>query len=162
MVKETRNPQGELHSYNDKPARTFADGGKEWYKNGKSHRGGDKPAIISVAGKSWWKNGELHRAGDKPAIIWSDGSKQWYKNNKRHRGGDKPAEIYASGIKFWYRNGVSYNPAFRKILRSITDEEEYVRFLSEHPELRTKPVKVTKYKRKRSVVRQHRRTKSRR
>ena len=49
----------------------------------------------------------------------------------------------------------------RKILSEITDEEKYVKFLSEHPELRTKPVKVTKYKRKRSVVRSHKRTKPR-
>jgi len=40
---ETRNEKGQLHSYNDKPAQTWSNGTKYWYKNGLQHREGINP-----------------------------------------------------------------------------------------------------------------------
>jgi hypothetical protein len=59
----------------------------------------------------FYKNGRLHRDGDKPAIIRVDGTQHWFKDGKRHRGGDNPAVIWADGRKEWYRNGEKYTPA---------------------------------------------------
>lgn len=41
---------GDYHSVCDKPAIIFDDGTREWWLHGKTHRDGDKPAIID-AGK---------------------------------------------------------------------------------------------------------------
>jgi hypothetical protein len=32
----------------------------------------------------WYKDGKLHRAGDKPAIEYADGTRAWYKNGKEY------------------------------------------------------------------------------
>ena len=59
----------------------YADGRKEWYKDGKLHRD-DGPAIECADGsKHWYKDGKLHR-DDGPAIEWANGSKEWYKDGK--------------------------------------------------------------------------------
>lgn len=61
-------------------------GSKFWHKNGKQHRGGDKPAAIDFkGGKYWIKNGKIHRDNDKPAVINSNGSKEWWVNGKMIR-----------------------------------------------------------------------------
>jgi antitoxin component YwqK of YwqJK toxin-antitoxin module len=84
----------------------WADGSKNWYKNGQPHSDNDKPAVVYADGsKYWYKNGELHRDNDKPAMVFTDGTKFWYKNGQQHRDNDKPAEIWADGSKFWYKNG---------------------------------------------------------
>ena len=86
----------------DRPTYIYADGSKEWYKNGQLHRDGDEPAVISAYGsKYWYKNRQFHRDGDEPAIIYANGSKFWYKNGERHREGDKPAVIHENGSKRW-------------------------------------------------------------
>ena len=73
---------GKLHGDGDKPAIIFPDGGKKWYKNGVLHRDGDKPAVININGtKVWWKNGKIHRDGGKPAATNSDGRKEWWEND---------------------------------------------------------------------------------
>ena len=51
----------------------------------------DTPEIIKV--KKWFKDGKLHRDGDLPAVITSDGTRIWYRHGKRHRDGDLPAVI---------------------------------------------------------------------
>jgi len=99
---------GKLHRDGDKPAVIWADGTKFYYKNGKLHRGGDKPAVIYTNGTKYYKNGELHRDGDKPAVICASGTKYYYKNGKQHRDGDKPAAICANGTKYYYKNGKQY------------------------------------------------------
>ena len=38
--------------------------------------------IDKFTNEVWYKNGKRHRDGDKPAIIFPDGSKKWYKNGK--------------------------------------------------------------------------------
>jgi len=55
--------------------------------------------------KVWYKNGKLHRDGDKPAVVYAHGDQCWYKNGELHRDGDKPAIVYVNGFKAWYKNG---------------------------------------------------------
>jgi hypothetical protein len=63
------------------PDVIFADGSKYWFKDGKQHRDGDKPAVILANGSKWWyKDGKLHRDGDEPAVICADGSKEYWVN----------------------------------------------------------------------------------
>ena len=77
-----------------------ADGGKEYYINGKLHREGGLPAIERADGsKEYWKNGKLHREGGLPAIERANGSKQYYVNGKLHREGGLPAIERADGSK---------------------------------------------------------------
>jgi hypothetical protein len=88
-VKQTFNERGVLHSFDDEPAVSYADGHKEWWKewynDGKRHRDNDKPAIIGYDGsESWYKDGELHRDNDEPAFISSYGTKEYWKNDKRY------------------------------------------------------------------------------
>ena len=52
----------------------------------------------------WFKNGESHREGDKPASEYSNGDKYWYINGIRHRE-NGAAIIRADGDQFWYLNG---------------------------------------------------------
>ena len=77
---ETRDENGELHSYNDEPAKVYW-GNREWYVHGKLHRDGDLPAVISARGdKEWYKNGKLHRDNYGPAVRRKDGVCSWYKH----------------------------------------------------------------------------------
>jgi hypothetical protein len=102
---------GKLHLAGDKPAVERADGDLEWYKEGKLHRDGDLPAIEYASGtRFWYKDGKQHRDGDKPAVEHANGDRCWYKDGKRHRDGDKPAVEYACEIKEWYKDGVEYTP----------------------------------------------------
>jgi hypothetical protein len=79
--KETRNPSGQLHSFDDKPAIVFPNGTKMWYKNGAYHRDNDNPAIVHSDGtKSWWKNGKNHRDNGEPSFIYFNGDMAWFFN----------------------------------------------------------------------------------
>ena len=92
-----------IYHRTDGPAIEYADGGKQWYVDGKRHRT-DGPAIEYANGsKLWYVDGKLHRL-DGPAIEYADGDKQWFVNGKRHRL-DGPAVEYASGCKAWFVNG---------------------------------------------------------
>ena len=63
--------------------KTYSNGIKHWYLNGKFHRE-DGPAIEHADGyKAWWLNGMLHRE-DGPAIEYANGDKVWYLNGKRY------------------------------------------------------------------------------
>jgi hypothetical protein len=98
---------GQLHSYNDKPA-LIEGSRKVWYKDGNPHRDGDFPAVIDGDRWEWYKDGKLHREGDKPAIVSSD-SHQWFENDERHRLGDKPCYIgFRFGYYQWKVNGRFY------------------------------------------------------
>ena len=51
-----------LHNWDDKPAVIYADGGHQWYQNGKLHRSDDKPAVIYAnGGHRWYQNGVFIR-----------------------------------------------------------------------------------------------------
>lgn len=73
-----------------------------WYKNGKTHRDNDLPAIIYSNGDlKWYKNGKLERDNDLPSIIYSNGSQMWYKNGKLERDNNLPVIIGSTGIQYW-------------------------------------------------------------
>lgn len=76
--QEWRNPEGQLHSVGDRPALIGYDGTEYWFKNGKKHREGGKPANYGEGGKrlQYWENDVLHRDGGLPAIIHNDGRKE--------------------------------------------------------------------------------------
>ena len=104
---------------NKPKCKTFPDGTKKWFLNGKYHREGG-PAIERISGtKQWWVNGKFHREGG-PAIEWSNGSKEWYLNGERHRE-DGPAYEDLSGYKDWFPNG---DPAHPETLVDLWLERE--------------------------------------
>ena len=71
--------------------------------------------IINFHGDEvWYKNGKRHRDGGKPALILPNGEKQWFKNGKRHRDGDKSAVIHPNGRKEWWKNGLYYGKTENK------------------------------------------------
>ncbi len=108
------------------PAIEYADGSKEYYKDGKPHRDNDPvlgsmPAIEhSGGGKEYYKDGKRHRdndpvLGSMPAIEFADGSKLYYKDGKRHRDDDPelgpmPAIERANGTKEYYKDGIQFYP----------------------------------------------------
>ena len=101
-----------------------ADGSQKWYKDGKEHRDGDKPAVVRPNGtQEWYKNGTRHRHRDKPAIVWDDGSQLWYKNGKLHRKGG-PALVVrrdADGVAWGF---FAYKVEFMKkenFIRTVDD-----------------------------------------
>ena len=99
--------EGKLHRGGDKPAIINKYGSQHWYKEGKYHRGGDQPAIIYVSGTQYWYNeGKIHRDGDQPAVIVVNGTQSWWKEGKVHREGDQPAIIYADGRQEWWIEGM--------------------------------------------------------
>lgn len=75
------NDKDQFHRL-DGPAIEYADGGKEWYVEGKPHRL-DGPAVEYADGsKEWLVEGKLHRL-DGPAIEWAGGRKAWYVVDKK-------------------------------------------------------------------------------
>ena len=98
---------GELHSYNDKPALINSYGAQYWYKEGKLHRE-DGPAIIRLNIDQAWYMGDIkHREGG-PAIICPNGYQAWYKEGKLHRDALNnssfvlPAVIHLDGHAEWW------------------------------------------------------------
>lgn len=82
----------------------------EYFKNGKRHREGDKPAIIRAIGTlEYYLHGKKHREGDKPAVVRTNGTEEYFINGKRHREGDKPAIIRANRIEEYYIHGKKVN-----------------------------------------------------
>jgi len=77
---ETRNDEGEYHSFNDKPAIVYNNGNKFWFKKGRIRRE-NAPAIKSIGGRWWYKEGKLHRI-DGPAIEYISGFEYWYYEGK--------------------------------------------------------------------------------
>jgi hypothetical protein len=95
----SKTPHYPLHRDDDLPAIEYADGGKEWWVNGKRHRDGDKPAVETFDGrKEWWFNGKRHRDRREPAVIWPKGS-------RRFAGGPLPAVVEDETITEWWEHG---------------------------------------------------------
>ncbi len=153
----TRLLYGELHSINDEPARVIHitpnnsdkrryEALNTWYRHGKVHRDGDKPALIWEDGACVWSyNDRYHRDNDKPAMVqpkgsmyWccnedrqreddkstavrSGGSMRWYNNGLRHREDDKPAIVNSDGSMIWYRNGLRHRDGDLPAAILITD-----------------------------------------
>ena len=67
-----------LHRDDDKPSFiAFNPIQLTWFKNGKMHRDGDNPSMITDAGLYWHKHGDLHR-DDGPAVISKNGVCKYY------------------------------------------------------------------------------------
>ena len=62
---------------NKPKCKTYSNGTKEWWLNGKRHREGGPATEWRNGHKEWWLNGKRHRE-DGPAIEWSNGAKEWY------------------------------------------------------------------------------------
>ena len=124
MSKETRNDNGELHSFNDLPAIVYSDGTKIWYKDGLVHRDNDLPAVIMSDGtKKWCKNGLVHRDNDLPAIINYNGTMIWYRNGKLHRD-TGPAIIFNDGTKSYFLKHIEYSFHEWLKLTSLSEEQK--------------------------------------
>ena len=88
--------------------KTYSNGTKRWFLNGKLHRE-DGPAVESSGGTKWWYlNGEPHREGG-PAYEDPSGTKAWCLNGKRHRE-DGPAYEHPGRRKEWFLNGEEVHP----------------------------------------------------
>jgi len=81
--------------------------------------------------KEWFLNGKLHRK-DGPAVEHANGDKAWWLNDMLHRE-DGPAIEYTNGYKVWYLNGKSYSEPnfYRQLyhLGKITKEELFIKLL---------------------------------
>lgn len=96
---------GKLHREGDLPAMVSSKCCK-WFFEGKLHRDGDLPAIeCTNGGREWWTNDLRHRDGDLPAVEHANGDCEWWINNQRHRDGDLPAVERVNGDREWYQNG---------------------------------------------------------
>ena len=88
--------------------KTYPNGDKQWFLNGKRHRE-DGPAAERADGhKEWWLNGKRHRE-DGPAFEYADGYKEWYLDGELHRE-DGPAVEKANGEKEWWLNNEKADP----------------------------------------------------
>jgi hypothetical protein len=97
---------GKLHRDGDSPAVVSTHGDQCWYQHGKRHRDGDLPAVVDAYGtKAWYKHGEFHRDGDLPAVVVADGSQYWYQHGRCHRSHDLPAVVLAGGRQEWWVDG---------------------------------------------------------
>ena len=112
--------RGRLHR-EDGPAIEWANGTKEWYRNGVSVEPftesmdpdelealatsvmGPQPETDEEGNVHWYWKGRLHR-DDGPAIECVDGFKAWCRNGRFHRD-DGPAVEWPNEFKSWYRNG---------------------------------------------------------
>jgi hypothetical protein len=94
---------------------------KCWHKNGKIHREGDVPAVITYNFKEkeskrmWYKKGRIHRDGDNPAQIFFESrqivEERYFKKGLAHREGDLPAIIVYNKNgqileQHWYKEGI--------------------------------------------------------
>ena len=99
----------EYHSENDEPG--WYDTGTSrstWFRYGKIHRDGDKPAHIQGDVYVWYQNGYIHRDGDQPAYTdkWTT---KYFQNGHLHRDGDLPAYTTVSPHRteqIWYQRGM--------------------------------------------------------
>jgi hypothetical protein len=79
----------------------------------------------TIGDQYWFKDGKLHRDGDRPAVICANGNRYWYKDGKLHRDGDRPAAMYADGSQFYYKNGMYYTPEI-EILENQEDVDNII------------------------------------
>lgn len=73
----TSQPE-KLAAWNQQVKVVDKSGNQYWFKNGKLHRDGDKPAVINIKGyRDWYQNGKLHRL-DGPAMESPNGEGWWF------------------------------------------------------------------------------------
>lgn len=122
-VKETFK-NGQIHSFDDKPAYTNGVEYQCWYKEGKRHRIGG-PAKINNNTEEYWVEGKLYTKEEYWMQFPWDEATQGYPNNSftgtvKRKGGDvetwlngtyhsfddKPSYISADGtVKIWHKEG---------------------------------------------------------
>ena len=116
--RQGKTYQQMLPKINKPVSYTDKEGNKITKVNNKFHSINDKPAFESKYYKIWYKEGKKHRDGDKPADITKNqlgggaGERidmEWYKEGKLHREGNKPAQIVEVNGKVveegFYKNG---------------------------------------------------------
>lgn len=104
--------------------------GEFYFRNGKFHRRGNKPAVITrengESRKEWWINGERHRGNDQPAVKTRN-LKEWWIRGKKHRDNDLPA-IDTPKCKEWWINGERHReggPAYIKYVNKYVSNTAY-------------------------------------
>ena len=93
----------------------------------------------SVEYESFYKEGKRHREGDRPAVVYyrADGSvdrESFYKQGKRHREGDRPAVVYYrsdGSVKYesFYKEGQEYTPSKAKPCEGKTVEIDGIKYV---------------------------------
>lgn len=127
-VQETYDENGELHSFNDEPAKIkYTREGNiiamVWYKHGKLHRNDDKPADLgfypngSLSWAEWLVEGKTHRKNNPATISYFKDnnacSVEWLENDHYvERGNNLPNSIYCDyknreRREYWYSNATS-------------------------------------------------------
>ncbi len=74
----------------------------------------DTCEIDASGTKRYFRDGKTHRDGDLPAVEYANGSGLYYRDGVLHRDGDLPAVEYANGYKEYWRNGEQYFPEVAK------------------------------------------------
>lgn len=74
-----------------------------WFRDGRLHRCGDQPAILTPDYTIYCKFGDIHRT-DGPAIYGPFDLVEWYVNGYLHRDIGPAIEVYPD-IKCWANNG---------------------------------------------------------
>ena len=108
LGKTWHDEAGAQHRDFDLPAVITTSGHALWFRHGKLHRDGDKPAYISRTKQHWIQDGEFHRENDLPARIEGQPGRQtleWYQHGQRHRDGGRPAIVNSNNSYGWYEHG---------------------------------------------------------
>ena len=106
VYAEWRDTDGRPHRDGDLPTIITPRGRQEWCQHGKRHRDDDLPAIVGEdRSLIWYQYNEVHRDNDLPAKTFADGSQEWYQRGKLHRDDDLPAVERGDGAKSWRKHG---------------------------------------------------------
>lgn len=106
VIIHYRDPEGTIIHRTDGPAMINTNTGDEyWYRNGKRHRDGDRPAIDGKIVKAWLIDGKRHRDSGPAIRNYQTGYEAYYQNDRLHRVGG-PAVTYENGDYAYYYNGV--------------------------------------------------------
>ena len=86
---------------NKPECKTYHNGAKQWFLNGKYHRE-DGPAVEYASEyKEWWLNGKRHRE-DGPAFECASGIKEWFLNDEEVHP-ETIVDLWLSrGVFCWY------------------------------------------------------------
>lgn len=77
------NKEGKLHRDGDLPAVVYPDGGREYYRNGVTHRDRGPAVVMPSFNDSYkvkyYRNGKIHRVGG-PAVYRSGHKEYWFRD----------------------------------------------------------------------------------
>lgn len=102
------NRQAKMQQYDqddgDEPAVITNDGSKFWYKDGKSHREGDKPAIVTFTDRMYARSGKIYM--QERYVSAKTVAAIWMQSGLIHRENNRPAVVHAAKhTAFWLRDG---------------------------------------------------------